>query len=116
MPTRILALACAAVAAAALASPAPAAAQPTAKAPGADAGRLEVYAAPGVGYHEMRVADGCHTYERSRSITFADAEPIATYRFYSGPDCTGHVVGAGRDDSQWMPALDGVESVRIDFD
>ncbi|GAA4906342.1 MULTISPECIES: hypothetical protein [Nocardiopsidaceae] len=116
MPARALALVGAALAAAALASPAPASAQPATAPAEADAGSLEIYAAPGVGYHEMHVPDGCHTYERSRTITFADAEPIATYYFYSGPDCTGNVVGAGRDDTQWMPALDGVESVRIDFE
>ncbi|GAA1764065.1 MULTISPECIES: hypothetical protein [Streptomonospora] len=116
MRTRILALAGAALTAAALASPAPAAARPAAQATGEDAGRLEVYAAPGLGYKELRVPDGCHDYDSTRRVSFADAEPIATYRFYSGPGCTGHVVGAGRDDSQWMPALDGVRSVRIDFE
>ncbi|MDT0304181.1 hypothetical protein [Streptomonospora wellingtoniae] len=59
---------------------------------------------------------GCHDYESSRRVSFADAEPIATYRFYSGPGCTGGVGGACRDDSQWMPALNGVRSVRIDFE
>ncbi|MFD0776523.1 hypothetical protein ACFQZ2_21525 [Streptomonospora algeriensis] len=84
--------------------------------PGADAGRSEVYAAPGVGYRELRVPEGCHTCERSRTIGFADAEPTATCYFCSGPDCTGHVVGAGRDDSRWMPALDNVNPVRIGFE
>ncbi|MUL44032.1 hypothetical protein FZ103_23180 [Streptomonospora sp. PA3] len=116
MPTRILTLAGAALAAAALAAPAPAAAQPAAPEQGADSGRLEVYAAPGIGYKELRVPDGCHDYDRDRTITFADADPIATYRFYSGPGCTGRAVGVGRDDSQWMPPLDSVESVRIDFE
>ncbi|QBI52267.1 hypothetical protein [Streptomonospora litoralis] len=120
MLTRILTTAGAALAAAALTGPAPVAAQPAAQpaAPGGDGttGRLEVYAGPGIGYRELRVGDGCHDFDSTRSITFADAEPMATYAFYTGPDCTGRVVGTGRDDSQWMPPLNGVRSVHIDFE
>ncbi|WP_067970599.1 hypothetical protein [Nocardiopsis trehalosi] len=96
------------VLAAALTAPAPAHAE-------SGSGTLEVYSAPGVGYESLRLTDGCHTLT-PRIVSFADAEPIASYTFYSGPDCTGAALGTGRDDTQWIPPLHGVRSVAIRFE
>ncbi|MDA0566630.1 hypothetical protein LG943_20280 [Streptomonospora sp. S1-112] len=122
--TRITTLIGAALTAAALTAPAPAAAQPTEPAQGAaptesagaSSGTLETYALPGLGYESFNLADGCHTFDAPRIISFSDAEPIAVYAFYSGADCTGNPLGSGRDDTQWIPPLQGARSVRIDFE
>ncbi|MFC3998528.1 hypothetical protein ACFOVU_21565 [Nocardiopsis sediminis] len=106
MRTRLTALLGAALAVAATTAPAPA---------HAGSGSLEMYSVPGVDYEILEVGDGCHDFG-PRMIAFADADPIATYVFYSGKGCTGSQVGSGRDDTQWIPALQGVRSVDIRFD
>ncbi|TQN27655.1 hypothetical protein FHX37_4379 [Haloactinospora alba] len=78
-------------------------------------GSLEMYSGPGINYQVLDVGDGCHTFDR-RMVGFADSDPVADYMFYSGPDCTGAPLGSGRDDSQWIPPLDGVRSVHLQFD
>ncbi|WP_460998993.1 hypothetical protein [Streptomonospora sediminis] len=112
MPTRTSALAGTALAVLAVLT----AGAPPAAAAGGGSGTLETYAGPGIGYRQLQVADGCHNYERPRTVGFADADPIATYYFYAGRDCTGAALGTGRDDTQWIPPLNGVNSVHIDFE
>ncbi|WP_017592023.1 hypothetical protein [Nocardiopsis potens] len=89
---------------------------PAAGAATAGSGTLELYAAPGLGHTVLEVEDGCHTFAAPRPVGYADADPIADYALYSGPDCTGVALGAGRDATQWIPPLLTVHSVRIDFD
>ncbi|MBV2363925.1 hypothetical protein ACFPZ0_26580 [Streptomonospora nanhaiensis] len=113
--TRITTLIGAALAAAALSAPAGAeTAAPGAT--GASSGTLETYALPGLGYDSLTLNDGCHTFDGPRMVSFIDSEPIAVYAFYTGPDCTGSTLGSGRDDTQWIPPLQGARSVRVDFE
>ncbi|MFC4562790.1 hypothetical protein ACFO4E_13065 [Nocardiopsis mangrovi] len=106
MRTRLTALLGTALAVAATTAPAPA---------HAASGSLEMYSVPGLDYQLLEVDDGCHDFD-PRMIAFADADPIAGYVFYRGPGCTGGQAGSGRDDTQWIPPLQGVRSVDIRFD
>ncbi|GAB3485708.1 hypothetical protein [Nocardiopsis coralliicola] len=94
------------LAAAPLAGPAPAAA--------AASGTLTLYAGPGIGMEELQVTDGCRTFA-ARAVNYTDLDPIGDYWFFSGPDCTGTVLGGGRDETQWIPPLLGARSVLVDF-
>ncbi|GAA1075186.1 hypothetical protein [Nocardiopsis composta] len=90
-------------------------AAPAADAATAGSGTLALYSAPGLGHTVLEVEDGCHSFA-PRAVSYADADPIADYVLYSGRDCTGVALGAGRDATQWIPPLTNVRSVRIDFD
>ncbi|MFC7326462.1 hypothetical protein [Marinactinospora rubrisoli] len=76
--------------------------------------QMELYSAPGLNYHVLE-GDGCHNFSE-RLISYADSTPVATYRFYSGRDCTGMVLGSGRDATQWIPPLQRVRSVEVAFE
>ncbi|RCV54876.1 hypothetical protein [Marinitenerispora sediminis] len=86
----------------------------TAPPAGAATGRLEMYSAPGLNYHVIE-GGGCHNFSE-RAVSYADSTPVATYRFYTGRDCTGMVLGAGRDATQWIPPLLRARSVDLRFE